>query len=74
MRELRALTREEFQRAEAKLRRPVPGGRIEAAQRYGVDLTLLIEQLRLSPPERVRKLQDAARAAECVRGAARIKP
>jgi hypothetical protein len=36
------------------------GSRIEAAKNYGVDLTLLIEQLRLTPAERARKLEDAA--------------
>ena len=71
MKELRALTPAELARAEEKLRHPLPGGRIEAAQRFGVDLTLLIEQLRLSPAERVRRMQAAAEAAEQVRSAAR---
>ena len=73
MRELRALTPEEFDRAAEKLRNPTPGGRIEAAQKYGIDLTLLIEQLRLTPDERVRKMQAASQVAEQVRGAARRK-
>jgi hypothetical protein len=71
VKELRALTPEEFERAAAKLRNPAPGSRIEAAQKYGIDLTLLIEQLRLTPDERARKLQRAARALEKVRGIAR---
>ena len=71
MKELRPLTPEQFARAEAKLRHPAPGSRIEAAQKYGIDLTLLIEQLRLTPAERVRKLERAATALEKVRGAAR---
>lgn len=37
----------------------------------GVDLTLLVEQLRLTPAERARKLESAATALEKVRGAAR---
>ena len=57
-------------RAEDRLRHPHPGSRIEAAQRFGVDLTLLIEKLRLSPEERVRRMHDAANAAEQMRGAA----
>jgi hypothetical protein len=65
MREWRALSLEE------SLRHPRPGSRIEAAQRYGIDLTLLIENLRLSPAERVREMHDAMVAAEQVRGAAR---
>jgi hypothetical protein len=60
-------------RAEDRLRHPRPGSRIEAAEKFGVDLTLLIEKLRLSPGERVRRMRDAANAAEQVRGAARPK-
>jgi hypothetical protein len=52
---------------------PRPGSRIEAAQKFGIDLTLLIEKLCLSPEERVRRMHDAANAAEQVRGAARRK-
>ena len=71
MKELRALTPEEFERAAEKLRNPAPGSRIEAAQKYGIDLTLLIEQLRLTPDERVRKLEAATKSLEKVRGIAR---
>jgi hypothetical protein len=65
------LTPEEFDRAAEKLRNPAPGSRIEAAQKYGIDLTLLIEQLRLTPDERVRSLQKASQCAEQVQGLAR---
>jgi len=71
VRELRALTPEEFERAAEKLRHPAPGSRIEAAQKYGIDLTLLIEQLRLTPEDRARKMQVASQVAEQVRGVAR---
>lgn len=71
VRELRALTPDEFARAEVRLRTPAPGSRIAAAKEYGVDLTLLIEQLRLSPAERVRQMQLASEAAGKVRGSAR---
>jgi hypothetical protein len=71
VKELRALTPEEFERAAEKLRNPAPGSRIEAAQKYGIDLTLLIEQLRLTPAERVRRLQKASECAQRVRGLAR---
>lgn len=67
------MTPEEFERAAEKLRNPAPGSRIEAPQKYGIDLTLLIEQLRLTPDERVRKLQAASQVMEEVRGAARRK-
>jgi hypothetical protein len=44
-------------RAENKLQHPAPGGRIEAARRFGVDLALLAERLRLTPEERLEDLQ-----------------
>lgn len=70
MRELRALTPEELARAEERLRNPAPGSKVEAAKKYGIDLTLLIEQLRLSPAERVRKMHDFCDSMEKVRGIA----
>lgn len=68
---LRALTPEEFARAENRLLHPARGSRIEAAKDYGVDLTLILEQLRLTPSERARKLEAASNELEKVRGAAR---
>ena len=62
---------EQIARAEQRLRFPSPGSRIEAARNYGIDLTLLAEQLRLTPAERVRKLESASTALEQVRGIAR---
>ena len=66
-----SLSGDELARAEERLRNPRPGSRIEAARRAGIDLTLLIEQLHLTPAERVRKAHAAAVAAERWRGAAR---
>jgi hypothetical protein len=37
------LTAEELARADQRQRNPAPGSRIEAAQKYAIDLTLLIE-------------------------------
>lgn len=54
-------------RAEEKLLHPPPGGRIEAARAHGIDLTLLVERLRLTPEERVRDLQQALRGLEAIR-------
>lgn len=71
MKVLRKLTPEEFERAAEKLRNPKPGSKIEAAKKYGVDLTLLINQLRLSPSERVEQMLALSRVMETVRGAAR---
>jgi hypothetical protein len=73
VKELRALTSDELTLATSRFRNPAPGGRIEAAKKFGVDLTLLIEQLRLEPGERARRLHDLAQTAERVRAAARRK-
>ena len=68
------LTPEQFARAEARLLHPAPGSKIEAARKFGVDLTLLVEQLRLTPAERARKLEQATIVLERVRGVARERP
>ena len=71
MKDLALLSPEQLARAEERLRHPRQGSRIEAAARYGIDMTLLIEQLRLSPADRARKLESASRALGRIRGAAR---
>ncbi|HEX5734419.1 MAG TPA: hypothetical protein VF131_16405 [Blastocatellia bacterium] len=58
-------------KAEERLTNPAPGGAIEAAREFGIDLTLIIERLRLTPEERVRELQRAMNALAKIRGAAR---
>ena len=54
-----------------RLRHPEPGSRIEAARDFGVDLNLLIANLRLTPAERVIRMHAACVAAEQIRGIAR---
>jgi len=71
MRTVRPLTPEQLARAEDCLLHPARGSRIEAARKYGVDLKLLVEQLRLTPAERARKLELGSMALEQVRGTAR---
>ena len=61
MDELGALTAEQLIRAERRLRYPAPGSRIAAARDFGVDLSLLIEQLRLSPSERATQMLEVCR-------------
>jgi len=58
-------------RAIERLRHPAPGSRIEAARDFGVDLNLLIANLRLSPAERVTRMHAACVAAEQIRGLGR---
>ena len=73
MKELLPLTPEQLARAEKLLRNPPAGSPIEAAREFGIDLTLVISQLRLIPEERVRARHEASVVAEMVRGAARHK-
>jgi hypothetical protein len=74
MKKLIALTPQQLKRAEDRLMHPAPGSRAEAASESGIDLTLLVEQLRLTPGERASKLEIASTALEKVRGAARKRP
>lgn len=62
---------EALARAIERLRNPKPGGKVEAARQFGVDVTLLIEQIQISPAERARRMHSLALAAEAVRGVAR---
>ncbi|HQX56337.1 MAG TPA: hypothetical protein PLP07_10440 [Pyrinomonadaceae bacterium] len=43
---------------EEKLLNPRPGSKIAEARDYGIDLTLLVSNLRLSAEERMRKNDD----------------
>jgi len=74
MKELRELNPEELALAEARLRNPAPGSRIAAAREFGIDLTLIVQQLRLSPTERARQMEEYAQVVETIRGAAHRPP
>lgn len=67
---LHRLPPEALARVEQSLLNAEPGSRIGDARHSGTDLTLLVEQLRLTPDERVRKLERASTAFEQIRGAA----
>lgn len=43
---------------EEKLLNPKPGSKVAKAQELGVDLNKLIENLRLTPTQRLQKLQE----------------
>jgi hypothetical protein len=60
-----------LERSIERLRHPAPGSRIEAARDFGVDLNLLITNLRLTPAERVNRMHAACVDAERIRGIAR---
>ena len=44
---------------EEKLLNPRPGSKIAAAKDFGIDLTLTVSQLRLTPQERIDDLQES---------------
>jgi hypothetical protein len=44
---------------EEKLLNPRPGSKIAAARDFGIDLTLTVSQLRLTPQERIDNLQES---------------
>ena len=58
---------------EQRLQNPAPGSAIEAAKKFGIDLTLLVEQLRLTPNQRVRKLQQSMYMVSKIQYASRTK-
>ena len=44
---------------EEKLLNPEPGSRIAAARDYGIDLTQIVENLRMTPAERIKANDEA---------------
>ncbi len=49
---------------EEKLLNPKPGSKIAAAKEFGIDLTLLIGTLRLTPNQRVKNMQKSMMSLE----------
>ena len=56
---------------EAHLLNPPPGSAAARARDFGIDLTLTLQRLRLTPEERLRQLQRAMIEMENIRGRAR---
>ena len=50
-----------------KLMNPPPGSKIAAAKEFGIDLTLLIRKLELTPQQRLEELQQAMRSFDELR-------
>jgi hypothetical protein len=51
---------------------PPPGSAAERAVEFGIDLTLTLENLRLTPEERIRKLDDHIAGMARLKASARI--
>jgi hypothetical protein len=52
---------------EDKLLNPRPGSKVAAAREFGIDLTLLLKNLRLTPQQRIDQLQEAMRSLHRIR-------
>ncbi len=65
-----AMTQEEQTRLYELVQNPPPGSKIEAAKAYGVDLTLNLASLFLTPLERIREMERAQKFVEKMREAA----
>ena len=50
---------------------PPPGSAAARAVEFGIDLTLTVENLRLTPEERIRKLDDFILAVQRLKASAR---
>ena len=70
MQELRAWTPEEIAALQERIRNAPLGSKIDETKKYGIDLSLVVEQLKLAPVERARQMLSLAESAERVRGLA----
>jgi hypothetical protein len=46
---------------------PPPGSKLAAAKEFGIDLTLLIRKLQMTPEQRLEELQQAMRSFDEIR-------
>ena len=67
------MTRREQTRLLGLVNKPPRGSKIEAAKRYGVDLTLTVRRLGLTPTQRAREMEGALRLVEELQRAAHGK-
>jgi hypothetical protein len=61
------MTLEEQKIAWKLIQNPPPGSKLAEAEKYGIDLTLLLENLKLSVTQRLDKLYSAALSLEELR-------
>ncbi len=64
------MTPEQRKLAYELITNPPPGSKLAEAKEYGIDLTLLYENLKLTPTERARKFVEGARSLREIRLAA----
>ena len=61
------MTQDQRKRALRLIARPPRGSKLARAKKYGVDLTLLVENLSLTPTERAEKLSNGAKSLQALR-------
>jgi hypothetical protein len=64
------MTREEHERLFELINNPPPGSKIAAAKEFGVDLTLTLRRLTMTPAERLEEMEGALAFVEDLRKAA----
>lgn len=65
------MTLEEHERLFALVNNPPPGSKMAAAKEFGIDLTLVLRRLTLTPDERADDLEGALAFVEVLRQAAK---
>ncbi len=65
------MTATEHQRLWELVSNPIPGSKIAAAMEFGIDLTLTLENLLLTPTQRLQKMEEFSRSLEELRRTAR---
>ena len=68
------MTRQEYEYLWELINNPPPGSKIEAARKHGIDLTLNLRSLTLTPTERAQEMQAALQFLEDLQQAKRIDP
>jgi hypothetical protein len=58
---------------EDKLLNPRPGSKVAAAKEFGIDLTLTLKNLRLTPQQRIDQLQEVMRFHHEIREQAKLQ-
>ncbi len=61
------MTSNQKKRALQLIARPPHGSKLAKAKKYGVDLTLLVENLSLTPTERAKKLSRGSKSLRALR-------
>jgi hypothetical protein len=64
---------EERERLIGMISNPPRGSKLAEAKEYGIDLTLLVRRLELSPTERLEELESAQHFIEQLRAASRAR-